>query len=91
MTNGAPITKTISLAEVVGPITLTGFSTRGEIAVQDDVIPRDFYVEAKMAMKGLPITITVAHLEAMQEFHECSLIRIANRLDETKKTILEMP
>lgn len=53
---------------------------------------RNYYVEAQMILKGLEgIEIQWYHLEAMQEFHECSLIRIANRLDETKKTILEMP
>ncbi len=92
MMNGVASTKIISRAEDVEPIMQTGPTTTGGAGVQpDDEIPRDFYVEAKMAILGLPIPITVAHLEAMQEFHECSMIRIANRLDETKKTILEMP
>ncbi len=92
MMNGVASTKIISRAEDVEPIMQTGPTTTGGAGVQpDDEIPRDFYVEAKMAILGLPIPITVAHLEAMQEHFDCALIRISRKLDEMKDTVLEMP
>ena len=53
---------------------------------------RDFYVESQMILKGLTgLQPETRHLEAMQEQHECAMIRIANKLEEMKHTVLEMP
>lgn len=47
--------------------------------------------EAQMIMKGLTgLQPTVAHLEALQEFHEVQLIRVMNLLDAMKQTVGEM-
>ena len=53
---------------------------------------RCFYTESQMILKGLTgLQPEKRHLEAMQEHHECSMIRIANTLGMVKDTVLEMP
>ena len=53
---------------------------------------RDFYVEAQMILKGLTgLLVERRHLEALDEHLEVTLIRIANKLEEMKNTVLEMP
>ena len=53
---------------------------------------RDFCMEAQMILKGLTgIPLELRHLEAMEEHYQCALIRVANKLGELSKTILEMP
>ena len=59
--------------------------------IKRELLPRDFYTEAQMILKGLPMATTRQHLEALEEHYQCSLIRVANKLGELKATILEMP
>ena len=55
-------------------------------------LERDFYVEAQMILKGLTgIQPELRHLEAMQEHHDCALIRIANMPGVDQLAVLEMP
>lgn len=53
---------------------------------------RDYLTEAQMVLKGLTgILPEKRHLEALEEWHEVSLIRIANELEEMKRRVLGMP
>ena len=53
---------------------------------------RCFHTEAQMILKGLTgIQPELRHLEAMQEHHDCALIRIANMPGVDQLAVLEMP
>lgn len=57
---------------------------------EDMSAERNYYAEAVAIMSGVSIMIPEkAHLDALQEHHEVTLIRIANRAEEFKRSILK--
>jgi hypothetical protein len=50
---------------------------------------RDYAVEARMILQGLTgLLVEKRHLEALEEYYECKLIRIANELEALKHKAL---
>jgi hypothetical protein len=53
---------------------------------------RNYYVESIAILSGESMMLPEkAHLEALQEHHECSLIQISNQLETLKRDVLGRP